>query len=103
MGKFLVDRSGFFKTMTVLAIAFGVGLGMCGLSYALPSSDQEFHTNWLGGISLLVIVISVLGLIITLIVWIIAAVVGSSPGKPWGGQTLFGDPEEKSHDKDHED
>ena len=64
----MVNRVRFAKIVTVLAIAFGIGLGLCGLWAVLPSSDEEFHTNWLSLPSLLIMVLSFLGLIITLIV-----------------------------------
>lgn len=96
MSKPLVDRFPFAKTVTVLAIAFGIGLGLCGLSAVLPSSGEEFHTNWLSLPSLLIMVLSFLGLIITLIIWVITSAIGSSSDT----QTLFGDSEEDLNDRD---
>jgi hypothetical protein len=100
MSKPLVDRFPLAKTVTVLAIAFGIGLGLCGLSAVLPSSGEEFHTNWLSLPSLLVMVFSFLGLIITLIIWVITSAIGSFSVKNSGTQTLFGDSEEDLIDKD---
>jgi len=96
MSKPLVDRFPFAKTVTVLAIGFGIGLGLCGLSAVLPSSGEEFHTNWLSLPSLLIMVLSFLGLIITLIIWVITSAIGSSSDT----QTLFGNSEEDLDDRD---
>lgn len=96
----MADRSLLAKTVTVFAIAFGIGLGLCGLSYVLPSSDEEFHTDWLSGVSLLIIVLSFLGLVVTLPIWAIRGIIGSSTEKTSGAQTLFGDSEQELKDKD---
>jgi hypothetical protein len=96
----MADRSRFAKTVTVLAVVFGIGLGLCGLSYILPSSDNEFHTNWLSGVSLLVIVLSFLGLVVSLIIWAIRGIIGSSTERTSATQTLFGDSEEEHKDRD---
>ena len=96
----MADRSRIAKTVTVLAIAFGIGLGLCGLSYVLPSSDSEFHTNWLSGVSLIILVLSFLGLVVSLIIWAITGIIGSSTEKTSGTQTLFGDSEEEPKDRD---
>jgi hypothetical protein len=100
MSKPLVDRFPFAKTVTILSIAFGIGLGLCGLSAVLPASGEEFHTNWLSLPSLLIIVFSFLGLIFTLIVWVITSAIGGFSGKDSGPQTLFGDSDEDSKDRD---
>ena len=96
----MADRSRFAKIVTVLAVALGIGIGLCGLSFALPSSDNEFHTNWLSGVSLLIMVLSFFGLIITLIIWAITGIIGSSSERTSGTQTLFGDSEEERNDGD---
>ena len=62
--------SNFAKTAIAFAVALLVGIGLCGLSSVLPSSDSEFHTNWLSGPSLLIMALSFLGLIVTLVVWV---------------------------------
>ena len=100
MSKPLVDRLSFAKIVTVLAIAFGIGLGLGGLSMVLPSSGQEIRTNWLSLPSLLIIALSFLGLIITLIVWGIMIAIGGFSPKGSAPQTLFGNPGEDSKDKD---
>lgn len=96
----MADRSPFAKVVTVLAVAFGIGLGLCGLSAILPSSGEEFHTNWLSLPSFLVMVLSFLGLVVTLFVWIVASVIGGFSVKNSGPQTLFGNSDEDSNDRD---
>jgi hypothetical protein len=95
----LADRSPFAKIVTLLAVAFGIGLGLCGLSVVLPSSDTEFHTNWLSLPSLLIMVLSFLGLIVTLLIWIIASAISDFSTKSSDPQTLFGNSDEDSKDK----
>ena len=73
MSKPLVNRRPFAKIVTVLAIAFGIGLGLCGLSSVLPSHDLGM--NWLSWLSLPIMVVSLLGLILTLIAWVIRIVI----------------------------
>ncbi|HWE86752.1 MAG TPA: hypothetical protein VG267_17540 [Terracidiphilus sp.] len=76
------NGSSFAKFLTVFAVLFGLGLGLCGLSMILPSSDQEFHTNWLSLPSVLLMVLSLLGLVGTLVVRVIAIALGRfSPDK----------------------
>jgi uncharacterized Tic20 family protein len=75
-------RFNFAKLVVVLAIAFVISLGMCGMSAAVSSASQGQETIYivmmftgLGGMLL-----SGLALFITVIVWIIAtATRGSKP------------------------
>lgn len=90
----------FAKVLVVCAVALGVGIGLCGLSYVLPSSDDEFHTNWLSLPSLLLMGLSALGLIITAASWVITAAIGDLSVKNSGPQTLFGNSDEGSKDRD---
>lgn len=94
------ERSVFAKIMTILAVAFGVGMGLCGLSAVVPSSDSEFHTNWLSLPSLLIMALSSLGLIATVLVRIIGSAFGDFSANSSGPQTLFGNPDEESNDRD---
>jgi hypothetical protein len=73
MSKPLVNRRRFAKIVTVLAISFGIGLGLCRLSI-LPSQDN-LDINWLSWLSLLIMVVSFVGLIVTLISWVIRIVI----------------------------
>jgi len=96
----LSERSVFAKTMTILAVAFGIGMGLCGLSAVLPSSDSEFHATWLSLPSLLIMALSFLGLIATLLVRIIGSAFSDFSANGSGPQTLFGNSDEEPKDKD---
>ena len=90
----------FAKVVAGFAALFGIGFGLCGLSMILPSSDREFHTDWLSLPSLLLMVVSFFGLIATLAAWVIASTAGGFSRKQSGAQTLFGDSDEKASDKE---
>jgi hypothetical protein len=81
------DRSIFAKLVTMLAIALGIGLGLCGLDFLLAAhgigkSTEEFGVGPIDGLSLIVMVLSALGLVITLVVWVLGAIIGNlGPGR----------------------
>jgi hypothetical protein len=73
----------FAKIVTVLAIAFGVGVGLCGLSFVAASagfkSHEEFGVDSIGiaGFSLVVMVLSAAALVLAFIAWVVAGTVGA--------------------------
>ena len=76
----LAQRIPFAKIVVFFAVTFGIGVGLCGLDYFLASrgigaSHEEFGVGPLDGPSLLVMFLSALGLIVSVIAWIIAAIV----------------------------
>jgi hypothetical protein len=76
------DRSIFAKIVTVLAIAFVAGVGLCGVDAAFLAKfrdpGEEFGPNWVvGGIGAYVLVLSAVGLLLTVSVWVVAIVVGA--------------------------
>jgi hypothetical protein len=81
-----VSRISFAKVVVVLAVVFGIGVGLCGLDIFLASkgigkSTEEFGVGPLDGVSIVVMVVSALGLVITVIAWIGAAIFkGSGAG-----------------------
>jgi hypothetical protein len=91
------SASVFAKIVIVLAIAFLVGLGLCGLSFVVAShgyqSHEEFGVDTLGiaGFSLIVMVLSAVGLVATVVVRVVVAIFRSMSSKGEGGepQTLF--------------
>lgn len=90
------DRSVFAKIVTVLAIAFGIGLGLCGLDYLLAAkgigkSTEEFGVGPIDGLSLAVMLLSALGLVLTVVVWVLSAIVGSFRTGGSNPQRLFDD------------
>lgn len=73
-------RFPFAKAVIVMAVCFLVGLGLCGLDYVLGAHGygqphEEFSVGPLDGISLVVMALSFAGLVLSLIVWAVAAVV----------------------------
>ncbi|HEX4005528.1 MAG TPA: hypothetical protein VHX60_05110 [Acidobacteriaceae bacterium] len=81
------NRSGMAKTVAALACALCLGIGLCGLDYLLAAhgigkSNQEFGVGPLDGVSLLVMFLSAAGLGITLIVWLVTAIVRAFTSGP---------------------
>jgi hypothetical protein len=103
-------RISFPKVIAVLAVALGIGVGLCGLDYWLASrgigkSTEEFGVGPLDSISLIVMLLSALGLVITTIVWVVAAIVGGFGRNSNDPQKLFDnsdDEQKQSGDSDAE-
>ena len=75
-----VKRFPFAKIAAVMAVGFLVGVGLCGLDFALGAhgigkTQEEFNVGPLDGVSMVVMAFSLLGLVLSLIVWAVAAVV----------------------------
>jgi hypothetical protein len=71
----------FAKLVTIFAICFGIGVGLCGLDYFLAAhnigkSTQEFGVGPLDGASIIVMFLSAVGLMLSLIAWATAAIFG---------------------------
>ena len=77
------DRSGYAKVVTILAIVFGISLGLCGLTAAISGRITETGRNlllvaaWIEGFA---IVLSFLGMIATLVLWAMSALFGRGQG-----------------------
>ena len=72
------NRFPFAKIVVIFAVAFLVGVGLCGLDYLLAAngigkSTEEFGVGILDAPSIIIMVLSAAGLGLTLIVWMIAA------------------------------
>lgn len=83
MGKSPVNRFPFAKIVVIFAVAFLVGIGLCGLDYLLAAngigkSTEEFGVGILDAPSLIIMVLSAACLGLTLIVWMISAIVSST-------------------------
>jgi hypothetical protein len=85
MGKPLVNRIPFLKIVIVLVILFGVSLGMCGVSAALGvanSSHMDRSGSQILGFSFVIeiagMALSAVGLVVTVIAWMILGIAGSS-------------------------
>jgi hypothetical protein len=86
MSKPLVDRIPFAKIVVALAVAFGLGLGLCGLDFFLlvrggGTHTQGFGVGAVGVLSLTVLSLSAIGLVVTVILWVVLAVVASANRK----------------------
>jgi hypothetical protein len=76
-------RFPFAKIVIGMAVSFLVGVGLCGLDFALGANGigkpkEEFSVGPLDAVSLVVMVLSGAGLVLSLIVWALAAIVGSA-------------------------
>ena len=105
MNKPLVDRIPFAKIVTVLAVVFGIALGMCGLTAALSSramggnggalrSIQMFVIS-MGVLELIALLLSAAGLLVTVVAWVVLAAVGSLSRKGTEPQRLFDDSDDE--------
>jgi ABC-type dipeptide/oligopeptide/nickel transport system permease component len=101
MSRALVDRIPFAKIITVLAIAFGVALGMCGVVAAASSQWRggERALMTIGIIDLVVMVLSAVGLVVTVIAWVILGITSGFGRKTSDPQKLF---DETGETREHE-
>jgi len=76
MSKRWADQIPFKMIVTVLAIVFGISLGLCGVT-AIVSTDGNTFGVGLGVLELIVMGVSLAGLVLTLVVvvtlWIFGA------------------------------
>ena len=82
MSKPAVVRNPFAKIVAVMAVAFGIGLGLCGLDYLLAAngigkSHEEFGVGPLDAPSMIVMALSACGLVIATFLWVVVAAVRS--------------------------
>ena len=82
MKKLLVDRIPFAKLLTVLAVTILVGLGLCGVGFAGESgSTGHSALQVAAGVALVIgaagFWLSLLGIVVTFVVWIVAAIIDS--------------------------
>jgi hypothetical protein len=89
-----------------MAVAFVVGVGLCGLDYVLAAngigkSNEEFGVGPLDSVSLAVMVLSAIGLVITLVLWFLVAILGGLNRKESEPQKLFDETYESKH-HDHQ-
>jgi membrane associated rhomboid family serine protease len=93
LGESLVDRVNFAKIVTVLAITFGISFGLCGATLVFSSQMRGSGSIliFIGILELIVMGISALGLLLTVIVWVIASAVGNFGKNASEPQKLFDD------------
>jgi hypothetical protein len=96
MSERLVDRIPFAKIFTVLAIVFGISLGLCGVTFAI-SSGGDRGGGFLIGLGILELIagaVSAAGLVLTLLLLVTLSMFGIVSGKVSQPQKLF---EEEDH------
>src|SRR6201996_3416378 len=84
----------FAKVVVFFAAALGVGIGLCGLDFFLGSKgirgdSHGYSVGPLDGVSLIVMILSALGLLITTLLWLVVAIVESLTHKGSDPQQLF--------------
>ena len=72
MGTPLVDRIPFARIVTVMAIVFCIALGLCGVDVMF---DQNSYRSGLSNFLFLLVAFDAIGLIVTIAVWIVLAIV----------------------------
>lgn len=79
MSKRLIDRIPFAKITTVLAIVFGISLGLCGIAVVTSSGGNKGGSSltvfWT--LELVAIVVSLAGLLLTLLVFVVLSIFGA--------------------------
>jgi protein-S-isoprenylcysteine O-methyltransferase Ste14 len=98
MRERLVDRIPFAKIVIGLAIVFLVSLGLCGLTLVLSEGVSSNFAS-LGIVELFAMALSAVGLILTTIVWVTLAAVGSFGKKVSQPQKLFDEGDDTKLDK----
>jgi hypothetical protein len=94
----LIDRIPFAKILIGLAIVFIVSLGLCGITFIFSGSGSGAFAS-LGILELGAMALSAAGLILTTIVWVTLAAVGSFGEKVSQPQKLFEEGDDTKLDK----
>jgi hypothetical protein len=91
VSKPLSERIPFAKIVTVLSIAFGVSLGLCGVTavFAIGVGGGNGFSGILGMLELIVMALSAIGLLITGAVLVTLSAIGSFNEKVSQPQKLF--------------
>ena len=74
----LLERINFPKVVTTLSITFVVALGACGLTFLASNQGAGDYLIPLGLIELAAMGLSGIGLVVTLVLWIVAALLGQT-------------------------
>ena len=101
----LVRRIPFTKIVVILAVTFGIGFGMCGLSAFVAGAMHSSRSagNFLAIVMIIdagVIVLSAIGLVLTVIVWVILSIIGRSSVNQSAPPTLNDSPHRDSNKPD---
>ena len=101
----LLENINFAKIVTVLAIVFGVALGSCGITAVVALAgggrNQGFAAAFmfLGYAELGVMILSAVGLVVVVAIWIIASILGGFDHRGSDPQRLFEHEEENKNDE----
>jgi protein-S-isoprenylcysteine O-methyltransferase Ste14 len=97
MSKSLINRIPFAKILVVLAVVFVLSLGTCGLTASLSSNSGSQENGYVVMMiaGLAGTLLSGFGLLITTIVWVIAAATGSFSRKDSEPQRLLDEKDDK--------
>ena len=96
----LGEHINFPKIVTVLAVTFAVALGACGLTVLVSSHGGGGYAMPLGILELAVMVLAAIGLIVTVVVWVVASALGNLGSKGSETQRLF---EKDNNDEQRKD
>jgi hypothetical protein len=101
MRERLVDRIPFAKILVVLAVTFGVSLGLCGVTLVMSAASHSGDglLEGLGILELAAMALSAGGLILASLVWLILRVIGGSGGKVSQPQKLLDEEDDTKLDK----
>jgi membrane protein implicated in regulation of membrane protease activity len=102
MSKRLVDRIPFAKIITVLAIVFGISLGLCGVTFVLSMGGGRSGGGFFVGLGILELValgVSMAGLLLTLLVFVTLSIFGGFSEKVSQPQKLFDQEDDTKIDK----
>ena len=102
MNKSRARRFPFAKIVVVLAVVFGIGVGLCGVGATLLARFRNLHeefgpNTFVGAIGAFALVLSAGGLVCTTTVWAAAALRGLR-GKESAPQKLFDREDKTKHD-----
>jgi len=79
----------FAKVMAVLAVVFGVSLGLCGLTAVVASAAPPLAM--LGALEMAAMLLSLLGMIVVGLAWLVATIAGGGSSDGLEFQKLFDD------------
>jgi hypothetical protein len=105
VSKPLIDRIPFARILIGLTIVFVLSLGLCGLGFVSSWQGEDMPSRlsplmsqaW--RLDVLVMVLSALGVVVTGVAWVVAAIVGSSLAKASEPQNLFDEGDDTKLDK----
>ncbi|MGA3008890.1 MAG: hypothetical protein ABSD72_01385 [Terracidiphilus sp.] len=101
MGERLVDQIPFAKIITVLAIIFGISLGLCGVTVVLSDGGNRGGSFFIGLQMLVIagILLSLTCLLLTVLAFVTLSILGSFSGKVSQPVRLFAKEDDTKIDK----